>query len=450
MLPLVKQLFAQMGIALGQMDPNGFLHMNGFQCRCLAANVDPTPALFWHHHDFRKNGKSKGFYSIARRTNRAECVETNSNNKGNHDKWCYISGPKIVALSQWRVVDPTVQVVKPTLSRAELDEYQRLCNFNMDRIPLEDLRDKQWLFALWGNVSSRQAIVDRKRAKFEAEQAAFAARAAEAAEAVEAAGADASPNDGRQVGEKQAHEQSTPSSPPPTDRAEQAIGSALVRKRARRGDVIKMYVPQWAVLESDSIATTDPKAIKEIAPDLCRALVLPADRPAYEKLGLADACADLMAFLSKVTPMAAIITDKVKDMEGNFGQLRELEVRAARSENALQQAVGDKERLEGQAAALRADREAMQKEVDLLRARLTKRNLSLKASRKMARKETKLRLNAEERCYQMGHDEVVRRAAAMGLDHAALVEPGFTDPVGRPDEDEPPVVSSGEDEELSD
>ncbi|KAK1399424.1 hypothetical protein POM88_009287 [Heracleum sosnowskyi] len=447
MLPLVKQLFAQMGIALGQMDPNGFLHMNGFQCRCLVANVDPTPALFWHHHDFRKNGKSKGFYSIARRTNRAEWVETNSNNKGSHDKWCYISGPKIAVISQWRVVDPSVQVVKPTLSGAELHEYNRLCNFDMGRIPLDDLRDRQWLFALWDNVSSRQAIVERKMAKFEAEQAALAAKAAEAAEAT---GAGAASSDGRQEGDKRTPEQSSPTSPPPTDQAEQATGSAQVRKRARRGDVLKTYVPQWAILESDAIATADSKAIKEIAPDLCWALVLPADCPTYDQLGIADACADLMAFLSKATPMAAIIIDKVKDMQGSFGQIQELEVQAVRSETALRQAVGDVERLEGQSAALRADREALQKELDSLRARLTQRNLSLKASRKMARKETKLRLNAEERCYQMGHDEVVRRAAAMGLEHQALIEPDFSDPVGRPDDDEPPVVSSGEDEDLSD
>ncbi|KAK1365645.1 hypothetical protein POM88_041206 [Heracleum sosnowskyi] len=142
MLPLMKKLFAQMGIALGQMDSNG------------------------------KNGKSKGFYTIARRTNMAEWVETNSNNKGSHDKWCYILSPKIAAVSQWRVVDPTVQVVKPTLSGGEMHEYERLCQFKMDRIPLEDLRDKQWLFALWGYVSSLQTIIERKWAKFRAEQAA--------------------------------------------------------------------------------------------------------------------------------------------------------------------------------------------------------------------------------------------------------------------------------------
>ncbi|KAK1384009.1 hypothetical protein POM88_021744 [Heracleum sosnowskyi] len=381
--------------------------MNGFQCRCLVANVDPT-ALFWHHHDFRKNGKRKGFYSIARCTNRAEWVETNSNNKGSHDKWCYISGPKIAVISQWRVVDPSVQVVKPTLSGAELHEYNRLCNFDMGRIPLDDLRDRQWLFALWGNVSSRQAIIERKRAKFDAEQAAQAARAGRTGSASTAA----------QHNEQQTPEQSAP--PSPRHQADQPWGSLQTpssRKRLRKGDVIQTYVPQWATLESDSVATTDIKAVKEIAPDLCRALVLPVDRPTYDKLSIADACSDLMAMLSKATPLAAVVTNKAKDMQNGFAQFQEMEARAVRSEEALRQAVSDVEKLKGQSTALRADREAMQKEVDLLQARLTKRNLSLKASMKMARKETKLRLNAEERCYQMGHDEVVKRAAAMGLEY---------------------------------
>ncbi|KAK1401213.1 hypothetical protein POM88_000818 [Heracleum sosnowskyi] len=170
----------------------------------------------------------------------------------------------------------------------------------MGRIPLEDLRDKQWLFALWGNVSSRQAIVERKRAKFEAEQAALAARAAEAAEAAEAAGGSAAANPDRQEGNKK--------TPDPSEKATDA---------------------------EQEHATEIPLAIKEIAPDLCRALVLPADRPNYDRLDIADACADMMAFLSLATPMAAVITDKVKDMQGRFGQLRELEAQSVRSEAAL-------------------------------------------------------------------------------------------------------------------
>ena len=60
LLPLVKHLFAEMDIAIGQMDPNGFIHMNTFQYRCLKAGVEPSTQLFWYHYDFRKNPKSKG------------------------------------------------------------------------------------------------------------------------------------------------------------------------------------------------------------------------------------------------------------------------------------------------------------------------------------------------------------------------------------------------------
>lgn len=33
-LPILKKLFKEMGIALGQMDPNGFIHINCYQARC--------------------------------------------------------------------------------------------------------------------------------------------------------------------------------------------------------------------------------------------------------------------------------------------------------------------------------------------------------------------------------------------------------------------------------
>ncbi|KAK1397095.1 hypothetical protein POM88_006958 [Heracleum sosnowskyi] len=183
----------------------------------------------------------------------------------------------------------------------------------MGRIPLEDLRDKQWLFALWGNVSSRQAIVERKRAKFEAEQAALAAKAAEAAEAAGATEGSAAANPGHQEGNEKTPVQSEKAT---GAEQEQQTEIPLVRKRVRRGDVLKTYVPQWAILETDGVTSADKKAVKEIAPDLCRALVLPADRPNYDRLDIADACADMMAFLSLATPMAAVITDKVKDMQG--------------------------------------------------------------------------------------------------------------------------------------
>lgn len=39
LLQLLKNLFRQMNIAFGQMDPNGFIHINTFQHRCLLVEV---------------------------------------------------------------------------------------------------------------------------------------------------------------------------------------------------------------------------------------------------------------------------------------------------------------------------------------------------------------------------------------------------------------------------
>ncbi|KAK1388194.1 hypothetical protein POM88_016372 [Heracleum sosnowskyi] len=338
-------------------------------------------------------------------------------------------------MSQWRIADPAVQVVKSTLIGTEEHEYSRLCRFDMDRIPLGDLRDKQWIFALWGNVSTRQAIIERKRAKFQASQAAQAG---------------GSLNPAREGDDQNTPEQSAPPSPRRQPKqTEKAPLSLAARKRSRRGDVVKTYVPQWAVLEMDSFTTPAPMMAKDLSLDLCWALMLPADRPKYDWLSPVDACVELMGLLSMATPMAASITDKVKDMQSGFAQAKEMEARAVKTEGSLRSAQDELEVLDGQAKVLKADREALQKELDTLRARLTRCNLALKADRKLSRKEARLWLNVEERCYQMGHDEVVKRAAALGLDHLPLVEEGFIDPVGRPDELEPLVVSFGEDEELS-
>lgn len=74
LLPLLRILFKQMNIALGQMDPNGFIHINFFQNGCLKTGLPPFICLFWFHYDFRKNPKSFGFYTIARRSGRTDCV----------------------------------------------------------------------------------------------------------------------------------------------------------------------------------------------------------------------------------------------------------------------------------------------------------------------------------------------------------------------------------------
>lgn len=149
LLPILKKLFREMGIALGQMDPNGFTHINGFQCRCLASRVTATTRLFWHHYDFRRNPKSRGFYTIARRPGRADWIQTNSNNKGSHNKWFQISGPKVGEFSVWREVDVS-RVVMLKLTEIEEHDYQTLCLTPTERITLQTSRDPDWLLGLWG------------------------------------------------------------------------------------------------------------------------------------------------------------------------------------------------------------------------------------------------------------------------------------------------------------
>lgn len=46
LLKILRHLFFQMGIALGQMDPDGFIHINYFQNRCLQEGVNPLTRLF--------------------------------------------------------------------------------------------------------------------------------------------------------------------------------------------------------------------------------------------------------------------------------------------------------------------------------------------------------------------------------------------------------------------
>lgn len=73
----------------------------------------------------------------------------------------------------------------------------------------------------------------------------------------------------------------------------------------------------------------------------------------------------------------------------------------------------------------------------------------MKAGRKAVRKSKKLLDLSEERCYQIGYDQAVRKAHEVGLQHTLVLEEGDEDPVGREDVDEVTAVSSGEDEDLT-
>lgn len=46
LLPLLKKLFREMRIALGQLDPSGFIYINTFAFRCLSHGVTAQTAIF--------------------------------------------------------------------------------------------------------------------------------------------------------------------------------------------------------------------------------------------------------------------------------------------------------------------------------------------------------------------------------------------------------------------
>ena len=73
-------------------------------------------------------------------------------------------------------------------------------------------------------------------------------------------------------------------------------------KRSRSSDeVIKTYQPQWGVLTTDQILVPSPQAVREVAPDLCRGMALPADRSGFEEASAAEALTELMSHLALVS-----------------------------------------------------------------------------------------------------------------------------------------------------
>lgn len=137
-------------IAIGQMDPNGFIHINTFQHWCLLAGVDTATWLFWFHYDFRWNPKSNGLYTIAQRAGHSEWCFTYSSNKKSHTHWCYLVGPKLVEFGVWREVKPT-KLMMPTSLLEEATRYEKLVKFKLPKVSFTDSRDMDWLFAQWGN-----------------------------------------------------------------------------------------------------------------------------------------------------------------------------------------------------------------------------------------------------------------------------------------------------------
>ena len=145
----------------------------------------------------------------------------------------------------------------------------------------------------FGAVSSRQEIVERRKQK---------AAELQAAAAQKGAGVDlAIPDEpAPKTTEPEQIEQ-----PPQVESSERAEGLEVPpgsQKRHRAGDgVVRTYVPRWGVLDSDHICYGVPEEAKDVAPDLCRGLMLPADRPLYSAATPTEACSELMSLQSLVS-----------------------------------------------------------------------------------------------------------------------------------------------------
>lgn len=148
LLPIIRQFLDYTGIALGQLDPNSFIHFNIFQDRCVKAEVESRLSLFFHHYDFKKNGKSAGFYIVAHRTDRSNWAVTNSRNKKIHDHWFYVNGPKLDKYRIWREVDPT-DIIAPEMDDKDRADYYKIGHPMIPtKVPLSMSRDKEWLRSL--------------------------------------------------------------------------------------------------------------------------------------------------------------------------------------------------------------------------------------------------------------------------------------------------------------
>lgn len=140
-----------------------------------------------------------------------------------------------------------------------------------------------------------------------------------------------------------------------------------------------------------------------------------------------------------------MVTDRVEGMHAKFKEINQQEAQAVKAEEDLRNSVAELERVTSQSKALATERDAMKEELTKLKTRVSRRNEQLNASKKALRKGMKILDLIEERCYQMGYDDTIRKAHSSGLDHTFLFDPGMADPVVRVDADEPLVDSSGED-----
>lgn len=59
----------------------------------------------------------------------------------------YVSGPRMEQFGTWKEVEPS-RFVYPKLLEADKHDYRLLSELKMDRVPLTDSRDGDWLLGL--------------------------------------------------------------------------------------------------------------------------------------------------------------------------------------------------------------------------------------------------------------------------------------------------------------
>lgn len=66
----IRKVILDTGLALGQVAPNSFYHINAFIHRCKLKGIGLSVHLFWHHFNITGSKKCSRFYAIGLRPKR--------------------------------------------------------------------------------------------------------------------------------------------------------------------------------------------------------------------------------------------------------------------------------------------------------------------------------------------------------------------------------------------
>ncbi|XP_074343475.1 uncharacterized protein LOC141682669 [Apium graveolens] len=249
-------------------------------------------------------------------------------------------------------------------------------------------------------MSSREALIERKKAR------ATAKKAAEEASKKKAAEGGATPNPSEETKERPQAERVSPLLQAPTaskggegnDLEFMGEGNPSKRTRSREG-IVQSYLPEWGVLASNHTMYPARQSTKEVASDLYHDLHLHADLPTFSSASPTEACTELLSFLSLAAPWTAAVEDKMRDMETRMAEVKELERRAMAAEEELKRVKTQNEVLDDQTTVLKGDKTRLEEAIEKANRKISHRNVQLKKSHKELRKKQKELDLTEERCF---------------------------------------------------